>query len=233
MGSASASQSALGKSCRWIIRASPGGWLARESRRALRANYAHAVVGVVAGRGIAHVVSGRRGYADSDGSTSWGVRLTRRPGSLICVCARRHRRTRHRSRYPCAGGSTKAGACASAFCRLPVVPGAGFIVAEDLGAIAGRRRPKNHCPLPRASRRGSSRRARREILPETRSPPRRSTQVLTLSKAFLAVIDPRGVFPDRDREPARFGPWVENACLAHGWKCGTAGELLALGTDRG
>jgi hypothetical protein len=57
-------------------------------------------------------------------------------------------------------------------------------------------------------------------------------KAVTLSNAFLAVIDPMGI-PDRDREPARFGAWIENACLAHGWKCGTAGELLALGTDRG
>jgi predicted AAA+ superfamily ATPase len=42
------------------------------------------------------------------------------------------------------------------------------------------------------------------------SPPK----LVTLSNAFLAVIDPRGI-PDRDREPARFGVWVENAFFAH------------------
>jgi len=44
-------------------------------------------------------------------------------------------------------------------------------------------------------------------------------KLVTLSNAFLAVIDPRGI-PDRDREPARFGAWVENACLAHAWNVG-------------
>jgi uncharacterized protein len=44
-------------------------------------------------------------------------------------------------------------------------------------------------------------------------------KLVTLSNAFLAVIDPRGI-PDRDREPARFGGWVENACLAHAWNVG-------------
>ena len=44
-------------------------------------------------------------------------------------------------------------------------------------------------------------------------------KLVTLSNAFLALIDPRGI-PDRDREPARFGAWVENACLAHAWNVG-------------
>jgi predicted AAA+ superfamily ATPase len=44
-------------------------------------------------------------------------------------------------------------------------------------------------------------------------------KLVTLSNAFLAVTDPRGI-PDRDREPARFGAWVENACLAHAWNVG-------------
>ena len=44
-------------------------------------------------------------------------------------------------------------------------------------------------------------------------------KLVTLSNAFLAVIDPRGI-PDRDAEPARFGAWVENACLAHAWNAG-------------
>jgi uncharacterized protein len=45
-------------------------------------------------------------------------------------------------------------------------------------------------------------------------------KLVTLSNAFLAMIDPRGI-PDRDREPARFGAWVENACLAHAWNVGS------------
>jgi len=44
-------------------------------------------------------------------------------------------------------------------------------------------------------------------------------KLITLSNAFLAVVDPRGI-PERDREPARFGAWVENACLAHAWNAG-------------
>jgi hypothetical protein len=42
---------------------------------------------------------------------------------------------------------------------------------------------------------------------------------VTLSNAFLAVTDSRGI-PDRNTEPARFGAWVENACLAHAWNVG-------------
>jgi hypothetical protein len=48
-----------------------------------------------------------------------------------------------------------------------------------------------------------------------RAPPK----LVTLSNAFLAVTDPRGI-PDREREPARYGAWVENACLAHAWNAG-------------
>jgi predicted AAA+ superfamily ATPase len=44
------------------------------------------------------------------------------------------------------------------------------------------------------------------------SPPK----LVVLSNALLAAADPRGV-PDRDGDPARFGAWVENACLAHAW----------------
>jgi predicted AAA+ superfamily ATPase len=33
------------------------------------------------------------------------------------------------------------------------------------------------------------------------------------------VVDPRGI-PDQKTEPARFGAWVENACLAHAWNAG-------------
>lgn len=47
------------------------------------------------------------------------------------------------------------------------------------------------------------------------SPPK----LVALSNALLAVADPRGV-PDEEREPARFGAWVENACLAHAWNAG-------------
>jgi predicted AAA+ superfamily ATPase len=55
----------------------------------------------------------------------------------------------------------------------------------------------------------------------TRPARRRSAppKVITLSNAFLAVIDPRGI-PDRITEPSRFGAWVENACLAHAWNAG-------------
>jgi predicted AAA+ superfamily ATPase len=54
------------------------------------------------------------------------------------------------------------------------------------------------------------------------SPSRRRAappKLVTLSNALLATVDPRGV-PDPGREPARFGSWVENACLAHAWNAG-------------
>jgi uncharacterized protein len=44
-------------------------------------------------------------------------------------------------------------------------------------------------------------------------------KLVTLSNALLAAVDPRGI-PDRSGEPARFGAWVENACLAHAWNAG-------------
>lgn len=44
-------------------------------------------------------------------------------------------------------------------------------------------------------------------------------KLVPLSNAFLAVTDPRGI-PDREREPERFGFWVENACLAYAWSSG-------------
>lgn len=44
-------------------------------------------------------------------------------------------------------------------------------------------------------------------------------KLVALSNAFLAVVDPRGI-PDASREPARFGVWVENACLAAAWNAG-------------
>jgi len=47
------------------------------------------------------------------------------------------------------------------------------------------------------------------------SPPK----LVALSNALLAAADPRGI-PDRSVEGARFGDWVENACLAHAWNAG-------------
>lgn len=44
-------------------------------------------------------------------------------------------------------------------------------------------------------------------------------KLVTLSNALLAVVDPRGA-PDASADPARFGAWVENACLAHAWNAG-------------
>lgn len=44
-------------------------------------------------------------------------------------------------------------------------------------------------------------------------------KLLLLSNAFLAATDPRGI-PDREHDPARWGAWVENACLAHAWNSG-------------
>lgn len=64
--------------------------------------------------------------------------------------------------------------------------------------------------LVAAVRKHTSRSARRR-----QSPPK----LITLNNAALAVADPRGV-PDRERDPARFGAWVENAVLAHAWNQG-------------
>lgn len=47
------------------------------------------------------------------------------------------------------------------------------------------------------------------------SPPK----LVTLSNAFLAVMDPLGI-PNPDSDPQRFGRWLENACLAYAWNCG-------------
>lgn len=44
-------------------------------------------------------------------------------------------------------------------------------------------------------------------------------KLVTLSNALCAVVDPLGP-PDRVGDPARFGRWVENACLAHAWNAG-------------
>ncbi len=44
-------------------------------------------------------------------------------------------------------------------------------------------------------------------------------KLVTLNNALLAVVDPRGI-SDPSIEPARFGAWVENACLGHAWNSG-------------
>lgn len=44
-------------------------------------------------------------------------------------------------------------------------------------------------------------------------------KLVTLSNALLAVLDPSGA-PNPATEAARFGAWVENACLAHAWNTG-------------
>jgi hypothetical protein len=42
---------------------------------------------------------------------------------------------------------------------------------------------------------------------------------VTLNNALIAAVDPRGI-PERQREPDRFGEWVENACLSFAWNSG-------------
>ncbi len=44
-------------------------------------------------------------------------------------------------------------------------------------------------------------------------------KLVVLSNALLAAADPQGP-PDGATDPARFGGWVENACLAHAWNAG-------------
>jgi hypothetical protein len=44
-------------------------------------------------------------------------------------------------------------------------------------------------------------------------------KLVALSNALLAVADPQGP-PEPSRDPARFGAWVENACLASAWNAG-------------
>jgi predicted AAA+ superfamily ATPase len=44
-------------------------------------------------------------------------------------------------------------------------------------------------------------------------------KLITLSNALLAPVNPDGI-PHQTAEPARFGAWVENACLAHAWNAG-------------
>ena len=61
-------------------------------------------------------------------------------------------------------------------------------------------------PLEKYSKKGARRRT---------SPPK----LVTLNNALVAVMDPGGTI-DLDSDPARFGTWVENACLAHAWNAG-------------
>jgi predicted AAA+ superfamily ATPase len=44
-------------------------------------------------------------------------------------------------------------------------------------------------------------------------------KIVVLNNALMAALDPAGI-PDPGGEPARFGSWVENACLAHAWNSG-------------
>jgi hypothetical protein len=61
-------------------------------------------------------------------------------------------------------------------------------------------------PLSKYSTRAARRRA---------APPK----LVTLNNALLAILDPQGI-ADSALHPARFGVWVENACLAHAWNSG-------------
>ncbi len=47
------------------------------------------------------------------------------------------------------------------------------------------------------------------------SPPK----IVALNNGLIAAMDPAGI-PDSETQPERFGPWVENACLAHAWNAG-------------
>jgi hypothetical protein len=44
-------------------------------------------------------------------------------------------------------------------------------------------------------------------------------KLITLNNALLAIAGFEGI-PEAKAEPARFGSWVENACLAHAWNAG-------------
>ncbi|MBI3447683.1 MAG: ATP-binding protein [Acidobacteria bacterium] len=44
-------------------------------------------------------------------------------------------------------------------------------------------------------------------------------KLVVLNNGILAGMDPRGT-PERSIEPARFGAWVENACLSMAWNSG-------------
>ena len=47
------------------------------------------------------------------------------------------------------------------------------------------------------------------------SPPK----LVTLNNALVAAVDSRGIVDVRT-DPARFGAWIENACLAFAWNSG-------------
>jgi uncharacterized protein len=53
------------------------------------------------------------------------------------------------------------------------------------------------------------------VVRQRSSPPK----LITLNNALIAVMDPRGIV-DPKSDPARFGAWVENACLAYAWNAG-------------
>jgi len=57
--------------------------------------------------------------------------------------------------------------------------------------------------LPKHGRRAARRRA---------APPK----LIVLNQALLAAAHPDGI-PEPDRDPARFGAWIENACLSYAW----------------
>jgi predicted AAA+ superfamily ATPase len=57
--------------------------------------------------------------------------------------------------------------------------------------------------LPKHGRRAARRRA---------APPK----VIVLNQALLATAHPDGI-PEPDGDPARFGAWIENACLSYAW----------------
>jgi predicted AAA+ superfamily ATPase len=61
-------------------------------------------------------------------------------------------------------------------------------------------------PLPKYATRAARRRS---------APPK----LVTLNNALLAVMDHQGI-AGAQSDPARFGAWVENACLAHAWNSG-------------
>ncbi len=44
-------------------------------------------------------------------------------------------------------------------------------------------------------------------------------KLVTLNNGLLAAIDPSGI-PEPATDPARWGTWVENACLAFAWNSG-------------
>ncbi len=105
------------------------------------------------------------------------------------------------------------------FARVRVLPGADRFSAEAPGPAPRRWRARDHRALSRAARGGVSRVAARKH--SARASRRRSAppKLVTLNNALLAAVDPRGI-PDPTSEPARFGAWVENACLAHAWNSG-------------